>query len=77
MVVRHSPGSHRLTLGANKAYDVHELADEPRDLNVTPRIANLVFIDETWIKSRTAHCADRGRRAPGSRALRRTATGAP
>jgi hypothetical protein len=27
MVVRHSPGSHRLTLGANKAYDVHEFVN--------------------------------------------------
>ena len=39
MVVRHSPGSHRLTLGADKAYDVHEFVDDLRDLNVTPHIA--------------------------------------
>jgi hypothetical protein len=39
MVVRHSPGSRRLTLGADKAYDVHEFVDDLRDLNVTPHIA--------------------------------------
>jgi transposase len=39
MVVRHSPGSRRLTLGADKAYDVHEFVDDLRDLNITPHIA--------------------------------------
>jgi hypothetical protein len=39
MVVRHSPGSCRLTLGADKAYDVHGFVDDLRDLNVTPHIA--------------------------------------
>jgi hypothetical protein len=39
MVMRHSPGSRRLTLGADKAYDVHEFVDDLRDLNVTPHIA--------------------------------------
>jgi hypothetical protein len=39
MVVRHSPGSRRLTLGADKAYDVHGFVDDLRDLNVTPHIA--------------------------------------
>jgi hypothetical protein len=27
MIVRHSPGSRRLTLGAHKAYDVREFVD--------------------------------------------------
>jgi len=35
MIVRHSPGSRRLTLGADKAYDVREFLDDLRDLNVT------------------------------------------
>jgi hypothetical protein len=35
-MVRHSPGSRRLTLGADKAYDVHKFVDDLRDLNVTP-----------------------------------------
>jgi hypothetical protein len=39
MVAGHSPGSRRLTLGADKAYDVHEFVDDLRDLNVTPHIA--------------------------------------
>jgi transposase len=39
MVVRRSPGSRRLTLGADKAYDVHGFVDDLRDLNVTPHIA--------------------------------------
>jgi hypothetical protein len=37
-VVRHSPGSRRLTPGADKDYDVHEFVDDLRDLNVTPHI---------------------------------------
>jgi hypothetical protein len=37
MVVRHSPGSRRLTLGADKAYDVHGFVDDLRDLNVTAK----------------------------------------
>ena len=39
MIVRHSPGSRRLTLGADKAYDVREFVDDLRDLHVTPHIA--------------------------------------
>jgi hypothetical protein len=39
MVARHSPGSRRFTLGADKAYDVHKFVDDLRDLNVTPHIA--------------------------------------
>ena len=39
MIVRHSPGSRRLTLGADKAYDVREFVDDLRDLTVTPHIA--------------------------------------
>jgi hypothetical protein len=39
MVVRYSPGSGRLTLGADKAYDAHEFVDDLRDLNITPHIA--------------------------------------
>ena len=39
MVMRHSPGSRRLTLGADKAYDVHGFVEDLRDLNVTPHVA--------------------------------------
>ena len=38
MIARYSPGSRRLTLGADKAYDVREFVDDLRDLNVTPHI---------------------------------------
>jgi hypothetical protein len=34
MIVRYSPGSRRLTLGADKVYDVREFIDDLRDLNV-------------------------------------------
>src|SRR5262245_8083171 len=39
MIVRHSPGARRLTLGADKAYDVAAFVADLRDLNVTPHIA--------------------------------------
>jgi hypothetical protein len=39
MAVRYSPGSRRITLGADKAYDARELVDDLRDVNVTLHIA--------------------------------------
>lgn len=39
MIVRHSPGSHRLTLGADKGFDTREFVADLRDLNVTPHVA--------------------------------------
>jgi transposase len=39
MIVRHSPGSRRITLGADKAYDTRQFVDDLRELNVTPHIA--------------------------------------
>jgi transposase len=39
MIVRHSPGSKRITLGADKAYDAAEFVADLRALNVTPHIA--------------------------------------
>ena len=53
MVVRHSPGSHRLTLGADKAYDVHEFVDDLRDLNVTSHIAQNTTNRSSAIDTRT------------------------
>jgi hypothetical protein len=55
MVVRHSPGSRRLTLGADKAYDVHEFVDDLRDLNVTPHIAQNTTNRSSAIDARTTH----------------------
>ena len=53
MVVRHSPGSGRLTLGADKAYDVHEFVDDLRDLNITPHIAQNTTNRTSAIDART------------------------
>jgi transposase len=39
MIVRHSPGAKRITLGADKAYDAAEFVKDLRELNVTPHIA--------------------------------------
>jgi len=39
MIVRHSPGAKRITLGADKAYDAAEFIDDLRALNVTPHVA--------------------------------------
>jgi hypothetical protein len=53
MMARHSPGSRRLTLGADKAYDVHEFVDDLRDLNVTPHIAQNTTNRTSAIDART------------------------
>ena len=53
MVARHSPGSRRLTLGADKAYDVHGFVDDLRDLNVTPHIAQNTTNRSSAIDART------------------------
>ena len=55
MVVRHSPGSRRLTLGADKAYDVHKFVDDLRDLNVTPHSAQNTTNRSSPIDARTTH----------------------
>jgi len=39
MIVRHSPGASRITLGADKGYDAASFVAEMRALNVTPHIA--------------------------------------
>jgi transposase len=39
MIVRHSPGARRLTLGADKAYDTADFIADLRQLNVTPHVA--------------------------------------
>jgi transposase len=53
MVARHSPGSRRLTLGADKAYDVHEFVDDLRDLNITPHVAQNTTNRSSAIDART------------------------
>jgi hypothetical protein len=53
MVARHSPGSRRLTLGADKAYDAHEFIDDLRDLNITPHVAQNTTNRSSAIDART------------------------
>jgi len=53
MLVRYSPGSRRLTLGADKAYDVREFVNDLRDLNVTPHIAQNTSGRSSAIDART------------------------
>ena len=38
-MVADRPGNHRITLGADKAYDVAKFAADRRDYNVTPHVA--------------------------------------
>ncbi len=38
-MVRDIPGTRRITLGGDKAYDVHEFVDTLRNMNVSPHIA--------------------------------------
>jgi hypothetical protein len=53
MVVRHSLGSHRITLGADKAYDVHGFVDDLRDLDVMPHLAQNTTNRSSAIDTRT------------------------
>ena len=53
MVVRYSPGSRRITLGADKAYDTREFVDDLRDLNVTPHVAQNTPMASSAIDDRT------------------------
>jgi hypothetical protein len=41
MIVRHSPGASRITLGADKGYDAASFVADMRALNVTPHIAQI------------------------------------
>jgi transposase len=43
MIVRHSPGAQRITLGADKGYDAAAFVADLRALNVTPHIAQNTF----------------------------------
>jgi hypothetical protein len=42
MIVRHSPGAGRITLGADKGYDAASFVADMRALNVTPHIAQYI-----------------------------------
>ena len=53
MIVRHSPGARRLTLGADKGYDARAFVADLRDLNVTPHIAQNLTGRRSAIDGRT------------------------
>ena len=53
MIVRHSPGARRLTLGADKGYDARTFVADLRDLNVTPHIAQNLAGRRSAIDCRT------------------------
>jgi transposase len=53
MVVRHSPGARRITLGADKGYDAAAFVADMRALNVTPHIAQNVSGRRSAIDART------------------------
>jgi hypothetical protein len=55
---RKVPGSRRLTLGADKAYDVHGFVNDLRDLNVTPHIAQNTTNRTSAIDARTTRHPD-------------------
>jgi transposase len=53
MIVRHSPGSRRITLGADKGYDAAAFVADMRALNVTPHIAQNVSGRRSAVDART------------------------
>ena len=53
MIVRHSPGSRRLTLGGDKAFDAREFVDHLRHLHVTPHVAQNTSNRASAIDGRT------------------------
>jgi transposase len=53
MIVRHSPGVRRLTLGADKGYDAAAFVADMRALNVTPHIAQNISGRRSAIDART------------------------
>jgi len=53
MIVRHSPGVRRITLGCDKGYDAASFVADMRALNVTPHIAQNISGRRSAIDSRT------------------------
>ena len=54
-MVAERPGNHRITLGADKAYDVAEFVADLRVLNVTPHVAQNTTNRRSAIDRRTTH----------------------
>jgi transposase len=53
MIVRHSPGASRITVGADKGYDAASFVADMRELNVTPHIAQNISGRRSAIDART------------------------
>jgi hypothetical protein len=53
MIVRHSPGASRITLGADKGYDAASFVADMRALNVMPHIAQNISGWRSAIDART------------------------
>jgi hypothetical protein len=53
MIVRHSPGARRITLGADKGYDAAAFVADMRALNVTPHIAQNISGRRSAVDART------------------------
>jgi transposase len=64
MITRQSPGSGRITLGADKGYDAASFVDELRQMAVTPHIARNDAVTKTG-KRRRSSLDGRTTRHPG------------
>jgi len=53
MIVRHSPGAKRITVGADKGFDTADFVADMRDFNVTPHIAQNASNRRSAIDHRT------------------------
>jgi transposase len=53
MIVRRSPGTRRITVGADKGFDAREFIDDLRELNVTPHVAQNTANRASAIDGRT------------------------
>jgi transposase len=64
LIDRHRPGRRRITLGADKGYDVAAFVDDLRDRTVTPHVAVQTHLTRTG-KRRKTRIDDRATRHPG------------
>ena len=64
MITRQSPGSGRITLGADKGYDAASFVDELRQMAVTPHVARNNAVTKTG-KRRRSSVDGRTTRHPG------------
>jgi len=55
LMVQDIPGIGRVTLGADKGYDVHDFVGELRHMNVTPHVAQNDTNRRSAIDQRTTH----------------------